>query len=217
MSWSQKAWEKSIPIYKRIISHPFIKELMNGSLPKEKFGFYIQQDALYLQEYGKVMSGIASRLDEPEQAGAFLRFAVDTVEVENALHATFRNELNISKGEAASPSCMLYTSFMQNILHTRPVFEAVAAVLPCFTVYMNVGKFIYSHQTADANSYRDWINTYSGDLFASSVMLAEKICDHLAHNCSEIQQDKMLEHYLFATKLEWMFWESAYKMEQWEI
>lgn len=217
MNWSEKTWEKSFPIYEKIISHPFIHGLINGTLPRDKFCFYIQQDALYLKEYGKIMSGLASRLDDVWHSNAFRKFAIDTVEVEKALHANFREKFNIPAGAVMSPSCRMYISFMHNILLSRPVYEAVAAVLPCFTVYMHVGNHIYANQTQESNPYKDWIDTYSGDSFAESVKTAEDICDELALNCSSSQRKKMLEHYLFATKLEWMFWNSAYEMEQWKI
>ena len=46
MLWSEQAWQRTAFIYEEIIGMPFIKELINGTLPIEKFKFYISQDAL---------------------------------------------------------------------------------------------------------------------------------------------------------------------------
>ena len=62
MKWSEKAWEAITPVFDGILSQPFIRELMNGTLDKGKFAFYIQQDALYLLDYGKALTGLATRL-----------------------------------------------------------------------------------------------------------------------------------------------------------
>ena len=59
---------------------------MDGSLSKEKFLFYLRQDAFYLAEYGKILAAIAARLEQKEWREAFLGFSGDTVAVEQALH-----------------------------------------------------------------------------------------------------------------------------------
>ncbi|HID65616.1 MAG TPA: thiaminase II, partial [Aquificaceae bacterium] len=43
-------------IFQEIIKHDFVKDLMSGTLSKDVFGFYVNQDTLYLSEYTKVLS-----------------------------------------------------------------------------------------------------------------------------------------------------------------
>ena len=38
------------------------------------------------------------------------------------------------------PNTLLYTSYMMKIIATRPHAEGLAVLLPCFWVYMHVGK-----------------------------------------------------------------------------
>jgi thiaminase/transcriptional activator TenA len=56
MKWSDKAWKAIEPIYEKTVTLPFIQELTNGTLDREKFIFYIQQDAMYLSDYGSVIT-----------------------------------------------------------------------------------------------------------------------------------------------------------------
>ena len=86
MRWSEEAWGANAPVYEAVINLPFIKELITGELAQEKFHFYLQQDAHYLAEYGKILAAIAGKLDRKEWREAFLKFASDTVSVEQALH-----------------------------------------------------------------------------------------------------------------------------------
>ncbi len=216
MKWSEKAWEAIGPIYKETLNLPFIRELMNGTLDKEKFTFYIQQDALYLSDYGRILTAIATRLTKPGHIEAFISFAGESIAVENALHQTFCAELGVKGKQTPSPSCLLYTSFLLRQLNA-PLEVMAAAVLPCFWIYKEVGDYILANQTKDYNPYQAWINTYGGEEFAQSVEIAINVCDELAEKCTAEQQDAMTEAFVTCSRLEWMFWDSAYNLEQWKI
>ena len=42
MKFTKRLWETIAPIYGAIISHPYNQELAAGTLPVEKFKFYIK-------------------------------------------------------------------------------------------------------------------------------------------------------------------------------
>ena len=90
--WSRQAWETALPVYRKILEHPFVQELAQGTLAAEKFRFYLRQDSLYLGAYARVLSHIASRLNQREHTAAFLRFASDGIAVEQALHRSYLHE-----------------------------------------------------------------------------------------------------------------------------
>ena len=216
MKWSKEAWNAALPVYQKILELPFLQELMDGTLPREKFIFYIQQDAIYLSEYGKVLTGIASKLSDLKYIESFIKFAGDSISVENVLHESFIHELKDTPIEA-SPGCLLYTSYLLRQLAIAPIEVIVAAVLPCFWIYKEVGDYILKHQTKGNNPYQDWINTYGGEDFEKSVKTAIDICDQLAEKCTPEQCQSMTEAFIMCSKLEWMFWDSAYNTEQWKI
>ncbi|MBR6625920.1 MAG: twin-arginine translocation signal domain-containing protein, partial [Mailhella sp.] len=41
--WSGEAWKAALPSFKKILEHPFVKGLADGSLPEDVFAFYIRQ------------------------------------------------------------------------------------------------------------------------------------------------------------------------------
>lgn len=217
MKWSENAWNEIQPIYKRIENLPFIKELMNGTLERKKFIFYIQQDALYLSDYGKVLAGIASKLDDPKQIEAFIYFTSDSIAVENALHESYFGEIDKKGRVEPSPSCLLYTSYLLRQLSNAPVEVIAAAVLPCFWIYKEVGDYILANQDKENNPFQSWIDTYGGEEFEKSVNLAISICNQLADNCTEQQRKAMTEAFVMCSKMEWLFWDSAYREERWSI
>lgn len=217
MKWSEEAWLKAKPVYDKILDLSFINELMDGTLDEKKFIFYIQQDAIYLSDYGKVLTGIASKLSNPDHIEKFIHFAGDSMAVEKALHESYFQIIESNNTKEASPSCLLYTSYLMKQLANAPVEVILAAVLPCFRIYKEVGDYILANQTKGENKYQSWINTYGGDDFAKSVEEAMQICDELAEKCTSEQRKAMTDAYVMCTKMEWMFWDSAWKLEQWSV
>jgi thiaminase/transcriptional activator TenA len=80
----------------------------------------------------------------------------------------------------------------------------------------NLWDYIYSN-ASNNNPYKDWINAYAGEEFKDATKKALKITDELAYHANDITKAQMKEMFILSTKLEFMFWDSAYKMEQWVI
>ncbi len=114
-----------------------------------------------------------------------------------------------------SPACLLYTSLLGSQA-TAPVEVEAAAVLPCFWVYQRVGADILSRQQGD-NPYMRWIETYGDEAFAASTAEAVAICDSLAEAAGADTRRMMTDIFVRCTKMEWMFWDSAWRLEQWPI
>ncbi|RKD89895.1 TenA family protein [Mangrovibacterium diazotrophicum] len=215
MTWSEEAWAECNSVFTEITKLPFLHELMDGSLPNEKFLFYLRQDAFYLAEYGKILAAIAARLDQKEWREAFLGFSGDTVAVEQALHQFYLKDQLVDA--EPTPTNLLYTGHMWRQLAAHSTEEALASVLPCFWVYKEVGDFILANQAKGENPYQSWIDTYGGDEFAKAVAKALFICDKYAEKCTPAQRERMTAAFKLAFKMEWMFWQSAYEQEQWRV
>ncbi len=215
-NWYEIINNKTEIILNQIKEHPFIAKLMDGSLPTDIFHFYISQDALYLSEYKNVLAILGSRCQDENDTQFFLDSATGIINVENVLHQNFlkNNEIN----NEPSPTCELYISYLSRIVNTKSIEEGIAAVLPCFTIYKEVGDYIKENQTnRKDNPFQNWINTYGGEDFAKSVKHAINIANIYAESASETTLNKMNVAFEKASKLEWMFWDSAYKKEKWTI
>lgn len=214
MKWSQQAWAEAQPVYEAILQLPFVKELAAGTLPIEKFRFYLGQDALYLGSYCRALAHVASRLSDPADVEAFLHFATDGIAVERALHESY---LKGARPATKSPTCMLYTSVEESMAY-EPVEVEAASLLPCFWVYQKVGEHILAQASSlESNPYRAWIETYGDPSFEAASARAIAICDRLAGSATEAVRRRMTEMFTLCTRLEWMFWDSAYSMEKWKI
>lgn len=209
-------WEETQELFEKIIHHPFNQELKNGTLSEDSFRFYIYQDSLYLSDFARALAITGTRLASGSQFAEFLTFAQNALFVESVLHESYFKELSIHFTSGKAPGCFSYTNYLLATSANEPVEVAVAALLPCFIIYKKVGDYILANQAAP-NPYQKWIDAYSGEEFARSVEMALGICNGLAEQASKDLLDKMTQAYTTATRLEYVFWDSAYRKEPWGI
>jgi thiaminase/transcriptional activator TenA len=215
-NWFNQVRENTDYILEAIKKQSFITELLEGSLSEEIFQFYIHQDVLYLADYKKVLAMVGLKCTQSSDMQFFLDAATEVVAVENEMHQLFlKNELT---NKEPSPACELYTSYLTKMAGNFSVEEGLAAVLPCFTIYKEIGDYILANQkNKKDNPYQNWIHTYGGEEFSKSVTQAIQITNNYAMKASDETVQKMNNAFEKSSKLEWMFWESAYKKEQWKI
>lgn len=215
MTFSETLWDAIGPIYRAIIEHPFNRELARGTLSAERFRFYVQQDALYLADFARALAIMGGRSTAPERMLEFVRFAEGAIVVERALHDEYMAHYGITRPmQAQPPACFAYTNYLLATAAVRSYEEGVAALLPCFWIYREVGNHIHRTATAD-NPYRRWIDTYAGAEFGAAVDRAIAITDEVASASSPPLREAMRSAFVTSSRLEWMFWDAAYRMERW--
>lgn len=217
MKWTDQAWEAIQPIYHEILKMPFIEELKNGTLPLEKFQFYMLQDAKYLEHYGRALAALGSKAKDNEMALDFFEFGKNALIVERALHEAYFKQFKLEPNQEITiePVCHHYIHFLKSTVAYDPIEVATAAILPCFWIYKEVGDHIYQNQNTDNNPYKNWIETYSGDEFAEGVKKALQYSNYMAENSTDKGRKAMLEAFIAASRLEFNFWDAAYRNIKW--
>jgi thiaminase/transcriptional activator TenA len=199
---------------------PFNAELAAGTLSHDRFRFYILQDALYLVDYARALAIAGARSHETEAVARFAKCAEGAIVVERALHEGYFAIYGLDKADVASsepsPTCQAYTSFLLAAACTQAYEVLIAALLPCFTVYREVGLSV-SGRAAPANPFRAWIDAYADPAFGETVTAVSVIVDRAAGEASPAVRRGMLRACVRSTQLEWMFWDSAYRRESWPI
>jgi thiaminase/transcriptional activator TenA len=215
-NWYNETRTKTEEIFQSIIKHNFVEDLMQARLDKDIFGFYVNQDSLYLSEYKKSLVKVGTKCHHSDDRQFFYESATGIIVVEDALHNEFLEDKY--RNPTPSPTCELYNSYVARIVNHESVEVGIAAVLPCFTIYKEVGDYILEMQDKETpNPYQPWIDTYASEEFATAVEKAIEIANTYARTASPANLAKMEEAFLKASKLEWMFWDSAYNREQWKI
>lgn len=218
MTFSKEAWGRIEPLYQEILAMPFNQELAAGSLSRERFIHYMLQDAHYLVNFGKALAVTGARAPDPDAMIQFTHSAEACVVVERALHEGFFKDFGISPADAVatkpSPTCSHYVNYLLATAHNAPYEVSVAALLPCFWIYGEVGKHLLKIAAVD-NPYQAWIDTYADEAFEDGIRKVIAITDRVAEATTPAIRDQMFEAFKRASLLEWMFWDSAYRREAW--
>ncbi|MDX2224838.1 MAG: thiaminase II [Rhodospirillaceae bacterium] len=219
-SFSTRLWAKAEPLRRAIVELPFNRELAAGSLPRETFKFYIMQDSIYLEAYSRALSLASARAPDTDAMLEFATAASVAIQVERALHAGFFAQFGVSSADRAgagpSPTCLNYTNYLLATAATGSYGELVAAIVPCFWVYWEVGQHI-ARTAKRPNPYDSWIDTYADASFGAATERVIAICDRVAAGSDPETVARMDAAFLRCVKFEWMFWESAYRREGWPI
>lgn len=216
--FSARVWQSTTPLRAAIHALPFNRELAAGTLAREKFQFYIVQDALYLDQYARALALAAARGPDLPTLRAFGNYAQGAVDVELQLHARYLNEFGVDAEALArtepAPDCFGYTSFLMATAYHEPWEVLVAALLPCFWLYWDVGTAISKTAAAD-NPYRAWIETYADDGFGDAVRAVIAATDRAAEAASDTVRGKMTTAFIRSCQYEWLFWDGAWHRRAW--
>ena len=218
MSFTQLLWQKNTALYEQILNLPFNQELATGTLAPEAFCHYVIQDAHYLLAYGRALAVAAAKAYDADDVMQFSEAAKIAIVVERSLHNDFMTAFNVSKETFESTpltlACHHYTSFLTATAWSESYPVVLAALLPCFWIYAEVGRAIVS-QSVPNNPYQAGIDTYAGEEFHIAVRNVIATVDKVAARCDADTLEKMHAAYTMGAKLEWLFWDSAYHQRQW--
>ncbi len=212
---------RSERVWRAIGNHPFLRELEAGTLPMEKFTYFILQDYVYLLDFAQVLCQGGAKSPDLETLELFCRHALGAVEVERSFHASFGKSLGLSRaqldGVTKGPATQAYINHLQTVARGGTLAELVAAVLPCYWIYGEVGRRLYKNRPAKPKIYRQWIETYASDGFWQPVREQIELMDKLAKAASSSEKKRMAENFILSSRYEFMFWEQAYRLEKWPV
>ena len=220
-NFSAQLKHRSDRIWRAIEHHPFLRELHAGSLPMNRFSYFILQDYVYLLDFAQVLCLGGARAPDLETLEMFARHAIGAVEVERSFHASFGKTLGLSRkeldGVLKGPATQAYIGHLQSIAHSGSLGELVAAVLPCYWIYGEVGKRLYKNRPRKPKIYREWIETYAGEAFWQPVREQIRLMDRLGAAATSRERKRMAEHFMLSSRYEFLFWEQAYRLESWPV
>lgn len=213
MNYCHTMWNANQHIYQKICMHPFNQELINGTLDSSIFAYYIEQDALYLQAFSKVLALIATKLDTIQDVMYILQQAYSTIELERTVvHDYFKKILAIEDSHRITSATLGYTSYLFATAHQKTPECGLASILPCFWIYYKLGVYSIPYISPD-NPYKKWIDTYSSPIVEDVVHQLINIIDRYAENTTPRIQENMLVCFSQSFIWEYRFWDTAYISE----
>jgi thiaminase (transcriptional activator TenA) len=210
-------------IWQGLHSHPFITELAGGTLPIEKFRFFLEQDNLYLQDYARCLAmGAAKSRDETE-----LRYFITDLNqvVERELPSNRQLLARVTDMGAAdrggasgmAPANVAYTSYMRSLAAHGGPLEIMASLLPCAWSYVEIATALTDRIDRDHPVYADWVSYFSLPINIQMVAEMRRDFDRLVEEEASggARWDEIDRIFATSSRLEHQFWEMAYTLERW--
>jgi thiaminase (transcriptional activator TenA) len=219
-SWTDRLWADVDGIYDAIREHPFLAGLTDGTLDQACFAYYLAQDAHYLRDYARALAIVAAKAPTHADTGLFAAQAAETIAVELSLHEVLLPQLGVTSADLAavriSPTTAAYTNYLLATVYAGTFAEGLAAVLPCFWIYQRVGADLIGHGSPDAR-YQRWIDAYAGEGFATTVNEVLAVADRIGPTLASPEALRAREHFVTTSRYEWMFWDAAWRRENWPV
>lgn len=217
MTVSQRLREAARPIWDQCLVHPFVTGIGDGSLPVEKFQYFMLQDYLYLFDYARVFAlGVVK-----SRGAALMRTFAQNVDAilggEMNIHRAYMERLGISEAQvlAVKPALdnLSYTHYMLSVAERGGPAEIVAAILACSWSYAEIGRALAQIPgAAEHPFYGEWIQGYASEEYGATNQALIELADRLTAEAGEAELTYLTEIFVNCSRYELAFWDMAWEM-----
>ena len=213
-SFSEQLKDEASDIWDRIFHHPFLQEAREGRLPIEKFRYYVIQDYHYLERFARTVAIALGKASDTRTVEALGKRVLTPIE--RPLHHRLLEMVSVSPEEASeagpSPTNLAYTNHMLSTAFSHGLGPTAAALLPCPWTYDHLGQVLGE---IDHPVYGEWADFYHQGMLKDSVAAWRGFVDESAEVASPQELELMRSAFLTSSRYELMFWDMAYRQEQW--
>lgn len=203
------------PHWDSYVHHDFVKQVAQGTLKREKFQFFIEQDYAYLIDYARVHCVAGSKAPALEDMEKELTI-VGSVRNEMKQHETrLREEFGVADSAyfqniKRGPALNNYSRYFNDIARRGNWQELVASLSPCLMGYgwalLNNEKFI---TVKDGDVYHDWCYTYLSEGYQNAMVQGRSILNQISQTYPKEQLDVLITIFAEVCELETKFWDAA--------
>ena len=222
MGFSDELRMKGAPTWDLEKQHPFVTGIGDGSLPLDIFRYYMRQDYIFLIDFCRAISLAVAKAQTVEDMGWFAKLLHETLNTEMSLHIGFCGDLGITEQDLLStepsPTTLAYTRHLVQTAYTGGVGELATAILPCSWGYCEIGQMLNDRGAPAAQPlYGRWIEMYSSPEFAELADWLRSFIDRTSEASGDQERGRMVKAFLLSSQYEYMFWDAAYRMEEWPV
>ncbi|MBN7794937.1 bifunctional hydroxymethylpyrimidine kinase/phosphomethylpyrimidine kinase [Microbacterium esteraromaticum] len=193
-------WAGIASIRHDIDALPFIRALADGTLDRATFLHYLEQDALYLREYARVLAEAARLAPTAAEQAFWAEGAHGAIAGELAMHASWLTPMTgVSVATFSADPTPVTTGYLDHLratAFTGDYATLIAAVLPCFWLYADLGERLHSgafgpEPLDPGHPFASWLATYADPTFAVANAQAIAYVTAAAARSDDAQRSRM--------------------------
>lgn len=209
-SFAAQLWAEAEEQLEAIYALAFINDLASGDLAEKQFGYYLAQDAIYLNGYSRVLARTSALAPTEAEQLFWARSAAQCLEVESELHRSWLSTRTVEV--QLGPVTKSYVDHLTAASASGSYAVLAAAVLPCFWLYAEVGKTLHAQFVAAGepagHPYAEWLRTYADEDFAAATRRAVAIVDEAGRSASAGDRAAMITAFRQSCRLELEFFDA---------
>ena len=206
------------PVWERVVTHPFVIELGDNTLPQETFDRYFDQDYLFLRDWAIMLSLATAKAPDFDAARQLVGFLHLGLGGEEGLFQQAFRERGLSREDVANleyrPTTFHYSGYIRKIAYEGSFLDVIALLLAVEWPYIDWAQRLDTAGKRPANHfYQTWINLHTGQEMTGFVAWLRQTVDAAA--VSEPHRARLQGIFKDVLRYEYMFWEMAYRAEEW--
>jgi thiaminase/transcriptional activator TenA len=208
-------------IWEANYAHPFVQGIGDGTLPLERYRYYLAQDYVYLIDFSRFFAVAAAKAPALAPMERLAKLLDETLHFEMDLHRSLCAEFGIPREALEqtrpSPTCLAYTSYLLRVAYEGEAASLLAALLPCSWGYGEIGLRLKAKGLPAVPHYAKWIATYASEEYQQIVDWLRGLFEEAVGDLGGLQRARL--HGIFDTSSRWeyLFWEMAWRMEDWPV
>jgi thiaminase/transcriptional activator TenA len=207
-------------IWDALHAHPFLRELADGTLPLDRFRFFIEQDDFYLQDYARCLAMGVARSRNDVEMRSFTTDLLAVIEAElpsnRALLARVIEMGAEDRGGSLlpAPATVAFTSYLHAVAARGDPLDIMAALLPCSWSYVEIATTLEPAATTN-EVYAGWIGFFRSPEVFEMVAGIRRTFDELTMALGPERRAELTRTFATSCRWEHAFWGMAYRLEQW--
>ena len=214
MAISEELRRECADVWERQHRHPFVVGIGDGTLGEDRFRFWVRQDYLFLIEYGRALALAAARAPDLDSMRRFAELTHATLTTEMDLHRSYCGEFGITHEDLAAErmasTTQGYTDFLVRVAAQADFASVVAALLPCFWGFSEIGQRLADRGRPADPRYAAWIDMYASDDFAALARWCREIADRAGEDAGARTREAMSRAFRTSSEYELAFWQMAF-------
>ena len=204
-------------IWEKYYAHPFVRGIADGTLPVEKFRYYMLQDYLYLFDYARVFAVGVTKARDRALMQTFARHVSVILDGEMQVHRAYMERLGITGEQVDDVKPALdnvsYTNYMLSAAHAGGEAEIVAAILSCSWSYAEIGRRVAQKPgAAEHEFFGEWVKSYSSQGYNDANDELMGLMESLAAGLDEERLRHITDIFVNCSRYELNFWDMAWEM-----
>ncbi|MDA1128235.1 MAG: thiaminase II [Chloroflexi bacterium] len=206
------------PIWAKVVTHPFVTEMADGSLDRDIFDVYFDQDYLFLRDWAILLSLATAKAPDFDAARELVGFLHLGLGGEEGLFQEAFRERGLSQEDVKAlrylPTTQNYSGYLRTLAYEGTFTEVVATLLAMEWPYLDWAENAEQAGKKPGNRYyQTWIDIHTSPGMSGFVPWLRSVVDGSAPTAE--QRKKLQTIFLDVLRYEYLFFDMAYRGETW--